>query len=77
MRMLLDGNYNEEFPLNGTISKKLLTHFSQTEKTIDNKLKNFGLLPAKKKYCNSFIKGIVIKVLLAYVTLVLILLTNM
>ena len=57
MRMLLDGNYNEEFPLNGTISKKLLTHFSQTEKTIDNKLEEFRLTSRQKEILQLLYKG--------------------
>ena len=57
MRMLLHGNYNEEFPLNGTISKKLLTHFAQTEKTIDNKLEEFQLTARQKEILQLLYKG--------------------
>ena len=57
MRILLNGNYNEEFPLNGTISKKLLTHFAQTEKTIDNTLEEFQLTTRQKEILQLLYKG--------------------
>ena len=57
MRILLHGNYNEEFPLNGTISKKLLIRFAQAEKTMDNKLNEFQLTTRQKEILILLYKG--------------------
>jgi DNA-binding NarL/FixJ family response regulator len=43
LRILVNGNYNEEFPLNGTLANKILLHFAQKEKTITKKLEEFNL----------------------------------
>jgi DNA-binding NarL/FixJ family response regulator len=43
IRILLNGNYNEEFPLNGTIANKILNHFAKKEKTIDERLEEYKL----------------------------------
>ncbi len=43
LRILVNGNYNEEFPLNGTLANKILVHFAQKEKTITKKLEDYNL----------------------------------
>jgi DNA-binding NarL/FixJ family response regulator len=43
IRTLLSGNYNEEFPLNGTLANKILQHFSHNQKTLQQKLDEFNL----------------------------------
>lgn len=49
IRTLHSGNFNEEFPLNGTLANKVLNHFLQNEKTIDKKLDEFKLTPKQKE----------------------------
>ncbi len=43
LRILVNGNYNEEFPLNGTLANKILNHFAFKEKTITQKLEDYKL----------------------------------
>ena len=43
IRILVSGNYNEEFPLNGTLANKILQHFSHSQKTLQQKLDDFNL----------------------------------
>jgi DNA-binding NarL/FixJ family response regulator len=49
IRILHNGNYNEEFPLNGTLANKVLNHFLQKEKTVDQKLDEYKLTPKQKE----------------------------
>ena len=57
MRTLYNGNFNEEFPLNGTISKKLLNHFAHIEKTIDAKLSEYHLTARQKEILHLLHQG--------------------
>jgi DNA-binding NarL/FixJ family response regulator len=43
IRILHNGNFNEEFPLNGTIANKILLHYSNQTKNIDEKLAVYNL----------------------------------
>jgi DNA-binding NarL/FixJ family response regulator len=43
LRTLVSGNYNEEFPLNGTMANKILQHFNHNQKTLQQKLTEFNL----------------------------------
>jgi DNA-binding NarL/FixJ family response regulator len=43
IRILVNGNYNEEFPLNGTIASKILKHFAKQEKSFDQRLEEYNL----------------------------------
>ncbi len=61
MRTLLNGNFNEEFPLNGTISKKLLNHFAQAEKTIDTRLADYNLTNRQKEILQHLYNGLTYK----------------
>jgi DNA-binding NarL/FixJ family response regulator len=45
IRILVNGNFNEEFPLNGTIANKILQHFAQSDKTVTEKLEAYNLTP--------------------------------
>ena len=43
IRMLCTGNYNEEFPLNGTIAYKLIGHMASEKSSRTDKLKKYSL----------------------------------
>jgi DNA-binding NarL/FixJ family response regulator len=43
IRILVHGNYNEEFPLNGTIAKRILGYLVTNEKSLDQKLEAYHL----------------------------------
>lgn len=49
MRMLHNGNFNEEFPLNGTLANKVLQHFVSKEKNTNDKLDEYKLTPRQKE----------------------------
>ncbi len=49
IRILHNGNYNEEFPLNGTLANKVLQYFLQKDKTVDAKLDAYKLTPKQKE----------------------------
>ncbi len=49
IRTLHSGNYNEEFPLNGTLANKVLAHFVQKEKTLSDKLDDYKLTTRQKE----------------------------
>ena len=49
IRTLHSGNYNEEFPLNGTLAHQVLLHFVKKERTISSKLNDFRLTPRQKE----------------------------
>ena len=57
LRMLHSGNYNEEFPLNGTLANKVLQHFVQKEKTISSKLDNYKLTPRQQEVLKQLYEG--------------------
>ncbi len=57
LRMLHNGNYNEEFPLNGTLANKVLSHFLQKEKTLSIKLDDFKLTPRQKEVLKKLYEG--------------------
>jgi DNA-binding NarL/FixJ family response regulator len=43
MRMLHSGNFNEEFPLNGSLANRVLQHFVTKEKNTNEKLEEYKL----------------------------------
>lgn len=49
LRTLHSGNYNEEFPLNGTLANKVLQHFVKNEKTVNEKLEEYKLTTRQKE----------------------------
>jgi DNA-binding NarL/FixJ family response regulator len=49
MRILYHGNYNAEFPLNGTLANKILAHFAKKETTIKEKLDTYSLTDRQKE----------------------------
>ena len=49
IRTLYSGNYNEEFPLNGTLANKVLLYFMQKEKTLSNKMDEYKLTNRQKE----------------------------
>ena len=49
LRMLHSGNYNEEFPLNGTLASKVLHHFLKKEKNQNDKLNEYKLTERQKE----------------------------
>lgn len=57
LRILFDGNYNEEFPLNGTLANKVLRHFVNKEKTLNNKLDQFKLTPRQQEVLKHLYEG--------------------
>ena len=57
MRMLHNGNYNEEFPLNGTLANKVLQHFLQKEKTISSKLTDYKLTNRQQEVLKQLYEG--------------------
>ena len=57
LRMLHSGNYNEEFPLNGTLANKVLQHFVQKEKTLNSKLDDYKLTPRQQDVLKQLYEG--------------------
>ena len=57
LRMLHNGNYNEEFPLNGTLANKVLQHFLQKEKTISSKLTDYKLTNRQQEVLKQLYEG--------------------
>ncbi len=57
LRILVNGNYNEEFPLNGTLSNKILQHFANKQKTIKDKLETFSLTPRQTEILKMLYEG--------------------
>ena len=57
LRMLHSGNYNEEFPLNGTLANKVLLHFLKKEKTLDSKLDDYKLTGRQKEVLKKLYEG--------------------
>ncbi len=57
LRMLHNGNYNEEFPLNGTLANKVLQHFLHKEKTLTNKLDEYKLTPRQQEVLKLLYEG--------------------
>jgi DNA-binding NarL/FixJ family response regulator len=57
LRVLYNGNYHEEFPLNGTLANKVLQHFMQREKTLDEKLDEFRLTSRQKEVLKLLYEG--------------------
>ena len=57
LRMLYNGNYNEEFPLNGTLANKVLQHFLNKEKTINNKLDEYKLTQRQQEVLKQLYEG--------------------
>ena len=57
LRMLHNGNYNEEFPLNGTLANKVLQHFLQKEKTLSNKLDEYKLTQRQQEVLKHLYEG--------------------
>ncbi len=57
LRMLHSGNYNEEFPLNGTLANRVLQHFLQKEKTVDDKLSELKLTERQKQILHLLHEG--------------------
>ena len=57
LRMLHSGNYNEEFPLNGTLANKVLLHFLKKEKTLDSKLDDYKLTVRQKEVLKKLYEG--------------------
>jgi DNA-binding NarL/FixJ family response regulator len=57
LRILVNGNYNEEFPLNGTLANKILLHFAQKEKSITEKLEEFKLTPRQVEILKMLYEG--------------------
>ena len=57
LRMLHNGNYNEEFPLNGTLANKVLQHFLQKEKTISIKLTDYKLTNRQQEVLKQLYEG--------------------
>lgn len=49
IRMLHQGNYNEEFPLNGSLANTILNHFASKQKDVDEKLSVYNLTPRQKE----------------------------
>ncbi len=49
IRILHSGNYNEEFPLNGTLAKKILSHIENKNITIEDKLDAYKLTERQKE----------------------------
>lgn len=49
IRILYNGNYNEEFPLNGFLANKLLQHFALQETSFDDRLETYNLTPRQKE----------------------------
>jgi DNA-binding NarL/FixJ family response regulator len=49
MRMLHNGNFNEEFPLNGSLANRVLQHFVTKEKHTSEKLDEYQLTPRQKE----------------------------
>lgn len=49
IRILYNGNYNAEFPLNGTLAKKILSHVVMVNSSIDSKLDRFNLTERQKE----------------------------
>jgi len=57
LRMLYNGNYNEEFPLNGTMANKVLQHFLQKEKTLSSKLNDYKLTNRQQQVLKQLYEG--------------------
>ena len=57
LRMLHNGNYNEEFPLNGTLANKVLQHFLHKEKTLTNKLDEYKLTQRQQEVLKHLYEG--------------------
>lgn len=57
LRTLHSGNYNEEFPLNGNLAKKVLAHFMQQEKTLSDKLDDYKLTSRQKEVLKLLYEG--------------------
>ena len=57
LRMLHSGNYNEEFPLNGTLASKVLLHFVNNEKKVADKLGDYKLTERQKEILKELHKG--------------------
>jgi DNA-binding NarL/FixJ family response regulator len=57
LRMLHNGNYNEEFPLNGTLANKVLQHFLQKEKTLSSKLDDYKLTNRQQEVLKQLYEG--------------------
>ena len=49
IRMLHSGNFNEEFPLNGTLANRVLLHFLNKEKNQNDKLDEYKLTERQKE----------------------------
>lgn len=49
IRILHNGNYNEEFPLNGFLANKLLQHFAKQETSLNDKLDAYKLTQRQKE----------------------------
>ena len=57
LRMLYNGNYNEEFPLNGTLANKVLQHFLQKERTLSSKLDDYKLTHRQQEVLKQLYEG--------------------
>lgn len=57
LRTLVSGNYNEEFPLNGTLANKLLIHFANKEQTMSQKLAPYNLTDRQKEILKMLYQG--------------------
>ena len=57
LRMLHNGNYNEEFPLNGTLANKVLQHFLHNEKTLTDKLEEYKLTQRQQEVLKQLYEG--------------------
>jgi DNA-binding NarL/FixJ family response regulator len=49
IRTLYNGNFNEEFPLNGSLANKLLQFFGDKNKAFNERLSEFDLTPRQKE----------------------------
>jgi DNA-binding NarL/FixJ family response regulator len=49
IHMLFSGNYNEEFPLNGTLASKILNHMALQHTAVSDKLERYKLTERQKE----------------------------
>jgi DNA-binding NarL/FixJ family response regulator len=57
MRIVNNENYNEEFPLNGILAKKLLIYFANKQKTQQEKLQDYQLTKRQTEILNLLYNG--------------------
>jgi DNA-binding NarL/FixJ family response regulator len=57
MRIVVNENYNEEFPLNGILAKKLLTYFANSQRSRQHKLEQYNLTTRQTEILNLLYHG--------------------